>query len=153
MFGLTTTRRLRAELTAAKAETDRQRERAEKAIEAKETAETNRAQVLRQNADQDTANRRLHDRNLELGRRISRLTEADPEYATALEQRVARLKKVAGRLAAAVVAERQRASSVQKQMDTFLGLDAAAIADGATWQDRRQTRMRFDKPTGKEVTS
>jgi chromosome segregation ATPase len=53
MFGLTTTRRLNVELAAAKAETDRQRRRAEKASKAQETAETNRAQILRQNADLD----------------------------------------------------------------------------------------------------
>ena len=51
MLGLTTTRRLRAELAAAKAETDRQRERAERALKEAVTAKRNRSQVLAQNRD------------------------------------------------------------------------------------------------------
>ena len=53
MLGLTTTRHLRIELAAAKAETDRQRERAEKAEKAEATAVFNRGQAIRQfdNAD------------------------------------------------------------------------------------------------------
>jgi chromosome segregation ATPase len=88
MFGLTTTRRLRAEVAAAKAEADRQRDHAERAEGRATTAEYNRSQALHQLAEADAANRRLHDRNLELGRRNSKLTEADPEYAATLEQRV-----------------------------------------------------------------
>jgi hypothetical protein len=43
-------------------------------------------------------------------------------------------------------AEKRRADQLQRQMDTFLGLDVAAIAEGTTWQDRRQKHMQFDKP-------
>jgi hypothetical protein len=89
--------------------------------------------------------KRLYDRNLELGRRISRLTEADPEYAARLEQRIERLQRVGARLLAAASEERRRADRVQKRLDQALGLDHALIAAGAKWQDRREQKMRFDK--------
>jgi hypothetical protein len=55
MLGLTTTRRLRTELAAAKAETDRQRERAETAEKNAATAVFNRRQALRQLAEAASA--------------------------------------------------------------------------------------------------
>lgn len=127
MFGLTTTRRLRNELAAEKAETTRQRERAERAEEAQATAEYNRQQVLNGNAVLDAANRRLYDRNLELGRRLSRLGESDPEYAARLEARIRRLLKVRTRFYAAGHAEWVRANHLQRRLDQALGLDSPAI--------------------------
>ena len=65
MFGLITTRRYREDLAAARAETDRQRERAETAEKAQSTAEFNRGQAVRQfdNADEQLviARKRLAD--------------------------------------------------------------------------------------------
>lgn len=140
MLGITTTRRLRREVADAKAETDRQRERAENAEKSQATAEFNREQILRQLAEADSANRRLHDRTLELGRRISALTEADPEYAARLERRVARLLKVIARLYARGHAEKVRADHLQRRLDQALGLDQAAVMAGAAWQERRDDK-------------
>jgi hypothetical protein len=145
MLGLTTTRRLRTELAAAKAETGRQRERAEKALAEAATARYNRSQALHQLADADATNRRLLGRNLELGRRISSLTEADPEYAARLERRVSRLLAVAGRLFLAHRAEKQRADHLQARLDNVFGLNTSPVTKGATWQDRREQKMRYDK--------
>lgn len=140
MLGITTTRRLRREVADAKAETDRQRERAENAEKNQATAEFNREQILRQLAEADSANRRLHDRTLELGRRISALTEADPEYAARLERRVARLLKVIARLYARGHAEKVRADHLQRRLDQALGLDQTAVMAGAAWQERRDDK-------------
>jgi hypothetical protein len=146
MFGLTTTRRLRAELAAAKAETDRQRDRAERAEEGKATAEFNREQILRQLAAADAANRRLHDRNLELGSRISALTEADPEYTARLERRVARLLRVAVRLYAGGHAEKLRADHLQQRLDDACGLNAPAVLAGSGWQTTRHDKKTRTAP-------
>ncbi|WP_171108654.1 MULTISPECIES: hypothetical protein [unclassified Streptomyces] len=138
MFGLTTTRRLRAELAAARAETDRQRRRAETAEGNLATAVYNRKQVLKQNAEMDATNRRLNGRLLELGRRNARLIESDPEYAAQLEQRVARLQKVGARILAAWHAERRRANHLQARLDDALGLNTPGVLDGRNWQANRQ---------------
>lgn len=145
MLGITTTRRLRTELAAAKTETGRQRRRAETAESNLATTVYNRKQVLRQNADLDSANRRLMGRNLELGRRLSSLTESDPEYAARLERRVSRLLTVAGRLFLAHRAEKQRADHLQQCLDDVFGLNTSPVTKGATWQDRREQKMRYDK--------
>ncbi|MEU1273059.1 hypothetical protein [Streptomyces sp. NPDC005799] len=150
MFGLTTTRRLHAELAAAKAETDRQRQRAENAIRDKQTAETNRAQVLRQIAEQDAAIRRLRDRNLELGRRVSQLAESDPDHCAALEQNIARVeaelaearKQVTDGVVAewrtrAAVAEK-RVKHLEKQLDDAVGLPVGRVEDSRPWQPAYQ---------------
>ena len=42
-------------------------------------------------------------------------------------------------------AEKKRADHLQARLDQALGLDAAAVAAGGTWQDRREQKMRFDK--------
>lgn len=141
MFGLTTTRRLRAEVADAKAETRRQRQRAETAEQTAATAEYNRGQLLRQLADADAANRRLEGRVLELGRRLTKLAEADPEYAATLEQRVTRLRRVGARILAAYTAEKKRADRLQAELDDALGLNHPDIQAGRNWQSRRP-----DKP-------
>lgn len=145
MLGLTTTRRHRRELAAAKAETDRQRGRAETALADAQTARYNREQVVRQLAEASAANGRLWGRNLELGKRISALTEADPEYAARLERRVSRLLTVAGRLFLAHREEQARADRLQSRLDDVFGLNTSPVTKGATWQDRREQKMRYDK--------
>jgi len=143
MFGLTTTRRLRAELDAAREETTRQRERAEKAEGLKATAEYNREQVLRQLAEAGAANRRLYDRNLELGRRLSLLGESDPEYAARLERRVDRLRKATSRILAAYHGEQRRADRHRERLDQALGLDSPAIEQaGARAKHDRLNRQK-----------
>lgn len=127
MFGLTTTRRLRAELAAAKAETDRQRERAEQAEAGKATAEYNRAQLLRQLAEADAVNTGLRGRIQELGRRISRLTEADPDYAEALEKQLAAAREQLAK-------ETRRADRLQLRLDDAVGLKPGRIEDSSSWQ-------------------
>ena len=134
MFGITITRRLRAELDAQKAETGRQRRRAEAAEGRASTAEFNREQVVRQNADLDAANRRLMGRNIELGRRLASLTESDPEYAAKLEQRVERLKKVGTRVLNAWNSELLRANHLQARLDDAVGLGSTRPLDSSTWQ-------------------
>jgi predicted RNase H-like nuclease (RuvC/YqgF family) len=83
--------------------------------------------LARQLAEADAANRRLADRNLELGRRVSALAEADPEYAAELEQKVARLTE-------GYAAEKKRADHLQRRLDDAVGLSAGRIADSRQWQ-------------------
>jgi hypothetical protein len=109
MFGFTTTRRLNAELAAAKAETNRQRDRADKFEKRADTAVFNRQQIARQLVQADADNRRLAGRNLELGRLVSALRESDPEHAAALERRITRLRKVGARILTAYGKEKERA--------------------------------------------
>ena len=128
-----TRRRYEDELAAAKHEIRRQRERAEAAEEKASTAEFNREQILRQLAEADATNRRLHGRNLELGRQVSALAESDLEYAAHLERRVARLKKVGKRIVAAWAREQKRADHLQQRLDDAVGL-STTIVDSGRWQ-------------------
>lgn len=116
MFGLTTTRRLRAELAAAKAETDRQRVRAETAEGHAATAVHNRKQILVQNAEQDATNRRLAGRVRELTRRLEDTTEG--VYVAQLENRIRALAKGTGRWMLAVWSRDRRINLLQQQLDT-----------------------------------
>lgn len=109
------------------------RSRAETAEQNAGTAVFNREQILLQNAILDSANRRLEGRVLELGRRISRLTEADPEYTVRLEQRVARLRAVGVRILAAYAAERQRAD----QAAALVNADDRKAVEA--WEQRAKT--------------
>lgn len=142
MFGLVTRRRHEAELAAANAEATRLRTERDATVSKLATAVYNREQVLRQNAGLDAANRRLEGRNLELGRRLSQLREADPEYAAHLEQRVTRLRRVGVRILAAYAAEKKRADRLQARLDDACGLDHPAVAEGAAWQARRHDKPR-----------
>lgn len=84
-------------------------------------------------AEADAANRRLYDRNLELGRRVSVLAESDLEYAAHLERRVARLKRVGKRIVAAWAREQKRADHLQQRLDDAVGL-STTIVDSGRWQ-------------------
>lgn len=90
--------------------------------------------AARQFAEADATNRRLNGRLLELGRRVSRLTEADPDYAAALENRVARLRTVGKRILTAYVAEKRRADRLQARVDDAVGLHYGHIEDSRRWQ-------------------
>lgn len=140
MFGLTTTRRLKAELAAAKAETDRQRERADRNEKRADTAVFNRRQIARQLVAADAANRRLAGRNLELGRRLSALTESDPEYAAALEQRLARALTACARYMDALWVEVRHADRLQQRLDDACGLNDPAVIAGSGWQNTRHDK-------------
>ena len=143
-----TRRRHNAELAAVKAEADRLRDERDATVSTLATAVYNREQVLRQNAEQDATNRRSHGRILELGRRLSAVREADPEYAASLERRVARLRLVGVRILAAYAAEKKRADRLQTRLDDACGLDHPAVVEGAARQARRH-----DKPRRKEAST
>ncbi|MGW5123224.1 hypothetical protein ACWEQ7_04010 [Streptomyces sp. NPDC004069] len=138
-----TRRRYEQELAAAKAEIGRQRRRAEKAEQDAATAVFNRGQVLVQNAGLHAANRRLKGRVLELGRRNSALSEADPEYAASLEHRVARLLKVGARILAAYRMEKRRADRLQDAPD----LNSPQVENGRYWQHTRNDHQMRKEPT------
>jgi chromosome segregation ATPase len=137
MFGLVTRRRHEQELAAVRAEADRQRHRAETAEDRAATAEYNRSQILRQLAEADAANRRMHDRNLELGRRISQLAEADPECAAALESRLERALRGCARWMDALWVEVRHADQLQRRLDDAMGLNTAPVLNGTRWQHTR----------------
>lgn len=144
MFGLTTTRRLRADLAAAKAETDRQRARALRAEKAEATAKFNRDQILAQNAELHTANTRLTGRNKALGERLAEAQVANgfnPVAARRTAERIATLQKAAaeGREEAAMARaaakrERKRADLLQRELDNALGMPTGGLLDSAQWQ-------------------
>ncbi|MFD8254972.1 hypothetical protein [Streptomyces werraensis] len=134
MFGFTTTRRLRAVQTAARSEQERLRIRAERAESRAKTAEYNREQLLRQLAEADAANRRLHGRVEELGRRVSVLAESDLEYAAQLERRKTSLEKAGHRILAAWAREQRRADHLQQRLDDAVGLTSKGIQDSSRWQ-------------------
>lgn len=134
MLGITTTRRYRRELAAAKAETDRLRRQLEEARTERTAFRTAATVASRRFSEADAAARRMADRNTELRRRISALTESDPQYAARLELRVARLLKAIERVGAIAVAERRRADHLQQRYDDAVGIPKAGIRDSARWQ-------------------
>lgn len=92
-------------------------------------------------ADAETANRRLHDRNLELGRRLSTMAEADPEYTAKLEQRIIRLRHVGVSILAAYTAEKCRADRLTSHLDSG---DLKAIK---AWDARVKAHDEWVRPT------
>jgi signal transduction histidine kinase len=143
MFGFTTTRRLRTELAAARAEADRLRDERDEALDQRAVAVRNREQILRQLAEADATNRRVHDRNLELGRRLSALAEADPEYAAELERKVAELQKrlddaarelADGEWRGRARRAEKRVAHLEKELDNACGMPPGGILNSAPWQ-------------------
>lgn len=127
MFGLTTTRRLRAELAAANANADRLREERDDA-RTERAAFRSAAQIsARQFTEADATNRRLFGRNLELGNRLALLDGTSLEHVVALEKRIARLLRVVDRVAGAGLTAHRRADHLQQRLDQALGLDQPAI--------------------------
>lgn len=84
-------------------------------------------------AEADAANRRLHGRNLELGRQVSVLAESDLEYAAHLERRKTSLEKAGHRILAAWRREQKRADHLQQRLDDAVGL-STTIVDSGRWQ-------------------
>lgn len=136
-------RQLEAELDAVKADRERIRGERNQFKQDRDTARDNREQALRQLAEAGATNRRVHERNLELGRRISKLTESDPEYAAQLEHKVAELQQ---RLDAAARepadgewrGRARRAEKdverLQKRLDDAVGMPPGGLLDSAVWQ-------------------
>ncbi|MFG2269089.1 hypothetical protein ACGFNY_04865 [Streptomyces chartreusis] len=130
-----------ADIAALNADRDRLRRERDNAL-AERTAFQHTARLAgRQFAEADATNRRLNGRLLELGRRVSRLTEADPEYAAALESRVARLRTVGKRILAAYRAEKKRADHLQRRLD-----DAVGLHYGGHIRDSRSFQPGYQKP-------
>lgn len=127
MFGLTTTRRLRAELAAAKAEAARLRAERADALAERSAFHAAAATGAEQVIDISIVNDCL-TRDLLVSRR----------------QRVI-ARKAAARILAAWATERKRADRLQNQLDDALGLNTSAVAHGAGWQDRRENKLRWDK--------
>lgn len=115
---------------AARATADRLRDERDKARAQRSEFRTAAVTASRQLAEADATNRRLDGRVLELGRRISALTESDPGHLAAMEQEL-----VAARAEAA--AEKRRADQLQKRLDDAVGLGADRIADSGPWQPAR----------------
>ena len=111
-----------------------------KASKARDTAEFNRGQALRQLAEAEAANRRLAGRNLELGVRLSAYAESDPEYVAGLEKRLDRALKACARYLDAYHAEKRRTAHLQRRLDDATGLNSAAVIAGARWQERRDDK-------------
>lgn len=157
MWPFTTRReqRLEAELDAVNADRERIRGERTQFTKDRDTARFNREQILRQLAEADADNRRLHGRNLELGKRLSALSESDPEYTAQLESQVAELQQ---RLADAAQdgewrgrARRaeKRVKHLEKELDNALGMPASGILTSAPWQPGYQD----PKPDTKAVSS
>ena len=133
MFGLVSRRRYNADLNAAKAEIQRLRTERDYAVAEAEDFRASAIAAARQFSGADAANRRLHGRLVELGRRLSACAEADPEYAASLERRVDRLKRVGVRILAAYKAEKRRADRLQRRLDDAVGLTPGRIEDSRRW--------------------
>jgi hypothetical protein len=147
MFGLITRRRYEEELAAAKAETGRQRERAQAAVNRATTAEFNRGQMLRQLADADAANQRLQGRNRVLDERLAQRAESAPKDAARLQRRVDRLRRIVSRLLEERRQEQHRADRLQRRLDDAVGLTPRQIVDSSIWQPG------YQKPTPKGAAS
>ncbi len=139
------TRRLKTELAAVKADRERIRSERDQFARDRDTQKSATKIAARQFAQADTANRRLAARNLELGRRLSALTESDPEYAAGLERRLQRALKACRRYRAGLAEQTRRGDQLQAQWDDLLGLNRPEVAAGETWQERREPKMRWDK--------
>jgi chromosome segregation ATPase len=135
---------LHADLAAARAEANRQRERAEKADARAETEIEARRTITRQHADLDAENTRLASRNKALGNQLAAAQAAngfDPVKARRTAERIATLQKAAaeGRDEAAKARaeakrDRQRVKHLEKELDNACGMPPGGILNSAPWQ-------------------
>lgn len=135
---------LQADLAAARAEANRQRERADKADARAETEIEARRTITRQHAELDATNTRLEGRNKALGERLAEAQVANgfnPVAARRTAERIATLQKAAaeGRDEAAKARaeakrERKYVAHLQKELDNALGLPPGGPLSSALWQ-------------------
>jgi hypothetical protein len=162
MFGLTTTRRLRAELAAARAEMDRLRAERDASNEVAETWHAAARQTSELYTDASIANGCLTNdltaarkRLAEYGARrtVSDVLEEHDVHRKALADALGDQKRhlnwdqliaEVGRLNAAAeawmadhAAEKKRADHLQARLDDALGLNTSRISDGRMWQHTR----------------
>ncbi|MFF0512472.1 hypothetical protein [Streptomyces sp. NPDC004250] len=131
MFGLITRRRYLRDLAAERAETRRVKQVKDDFWQQRDEAMAAARTAARQFAEADATNRRLAGRNEELGKRVSALTESDPEYLADLEQQLATAREE-------LAAEKKRADQLQARLDDACGLNSAGVEAGRYWQQTRQ---------------
>lgn len=138
-------RQLEAELDAANADRERIRGERDQFKQDRDIARRNREQILRQLAGADATNRRVHDRNLELNRRVSQLTESDPEYAAELERKVAEVLEehdVHRKALADALGEQKR----HLNWDALVGEVGGLAGSAAEWMgDHAREKARADE--------
>jgi chromosome segregation ATPase len=123
-----------ADIAALNADRDRLRRERDNALTEQAAFQHTARLAARQFANADATNRRLNGRLLELGRRLSRLTESDPQYAASLEQRLARALRACAGYRAELAAEGRRVRRLQARVDDAVGLHYGHIEDSRKWQ-------------------
>ena len=161
-FPFVTRRRYETDLAGAKAEASRQRRRAERAEEKAATEVAARREITTLFMELDTEHDKVVHRTAALCTELEELRDAAGIEAQARRQaeRIARLQKEVARAREELDEERKNSgalnrqvTALQKQVDDALGLNDPKVAAGAAWQDRREQRMRFDKPSAEEATA
>jgi hypothetical protein len=129
-----------------KAEASRQRRRAERAEKslATEVAVRRRATELYSDLFDERERAQVKD---------AKAAEFNEAKAKQAADRIARLQREVARARMEAATETRRADGLQTCLDDALGLNTAAVAAGETWQDRREKRMQFDKPTAEGATA
>jgi hypothetical protein len=156
MFGLVSRRRYTADLNAAKAETRRQRERAELAEANAKTWRTAAETAARQFAEADAANKRLTGRNEALSDQLTAAQVAsgfDIAQAKRTAARIARLQKAVARAraeaaAAPGAADRALRSELRRRNQAYSALEVQLLtvqksneAQAALLLDQAEGRM------------
>ncbi|MFB6787642.1 hypothetical protein ACFCWT_13295 [Streptomyces olivaceus] len=128
-----TRRRYLRDLAAERAETRRVKQVKDDFWQQRDEAMAAARTAARQFAEADATNRRLAGRVEELGKRVSALTESDPEYLADLEQQLA--------------AEKRRADRLQARLDDAVGMpEGGPIADSGPWQPAARAPKPGVKP-------
>ncbi|MEU8968076.1 hypothetical protein AB0D11_02170 [Streptomyces monashensis] len=155
MFRLITRRRYLADLAAAKAESGRQRNRADQAERTARTEVVARRRTTEMYSDLYDEHERTvrENRSLCLQLEDARNTVTAETKARNAADRIARLQKAVAQARTEAAAARAGHQAVQRQLDDALGLNSAAVELGESWQARREQRMRYDKPTTQEATA
>ncbi|MFJ8049861.1 hypothetical protein [Streptomyces luteogriseus] len=135
---------LRSQYDNARAEADRQRDRADNAMEREETALFNRRQISRHLSEAQAENLRWACLASELGVECQRLAGRNKELegqvrargaGARLEERLVRALRATARILAAYWAEKARADHLQRRLDDAVGLHhGGRISDSRTWQ-------------------
>lgn len=128
MFGLISSRRHDAEMADLRQQLEHLRTARNEARDERNVFRTAAQTSSRQLVAADAALRRVHGRNVELGRRLS---------PAAVGGRLARAVRACARYRAALAAETRRADRLQARLDDATGLDDPRVLAGARWQDHR----------------